>query len=281
MKLLRATLYSAFALAISACSLEGDPVLASAGDGKADSPTESRAGRFVTTMIPLQDGCNMRMEVEAAELVDVELAADGNTFVLSTDGDDASCAIDEDGLFECEFEQPATPLLDSVTLTLAGSFDGNDRFEATMSTAIECEGTECDELAMIFDGVELPCTTSASVVGTRALADDFEVEAGDYVITVSPPVEGVSTCQSDTLGALPDVVAIDTNDDGFTLDDGLGLFECFLDEGGAIECDRIVEVPGLEFSSVAAGAFTDQNNVVGALQVDVSCTGTDEECAMA
>jgi hypothetical protein len=119
------------------------------------------------------------------------------------------------------------------------------------------------------------------MVGTRAQSDDFQVQPGGYAIAVSAPVPEVSTCQVDVLGAFSEVVTIESSDEGFTLDDGQGAFDCFLETGGAIACERLLEVPGLEFSSTAVGAFTNANQAVGALQVEVHCTGSEDECAQA
>lgn len=283
MRFLRAALCSVPVLSVVACSsFEGEPNPETLHDESADNPVapQSVAGDFVTTMLPMLDGCEIGLDLEEAEIFEIVVSDGGSRFVIESAGDDADCMLDEDDSFACLFE--AYPLLPEMKTTLIGRFDGPNTFIGTLATEIECEGESCSELTeRLLGDKELPCESVAMVAGTRAQSDDFNVSPGTYRLGLEAAIPDVSTCESDTLGAIPEIVMLATSEDGFTLDGGFTPFDCLLEEGGAMDCTREIEALGLTYEARAVGAFVSESRAIGALRIDVRCAGEGDDCAAA
>jgi hypothetical protein len=192
------------------------------------------------------------------------------------EGEEVRCVLGSEGAAECSF--PENPLLAAVKTTLTGTFGDENRFDGTLTTAIECEGTECDDLAEFFEDVELPCESKSQLTALRA-SGDTAVEDGDFSMAVSERVGELSTCKRDVMGPLPETVEVlDSDGEFFIVDDGLSDFECFVSESGAAECERFLDVPDFDFYTYAVGSVQDDGSVVGAMAVEVDCFGSTGLC---
>ncbi len=269
-------------LLIGCASYGADMQPSSDKSDETDSADSARSGAFLTQMVTQTDGCGLDEDLHEPEVVEVTASDDGNHFEYEEDGNLISCDRADGGSYDCTVTSAATDLFD-MKVTMDLKWSSADRFAGSISMKMDCsDAMSADFCSQLEESLPngLPCETTAKLIATPPMADDFAPEQGNYTLTVGEPLP-VSSCAL-AFPVTPDQNAIlKAGDQGRGLklfdDDGgaLAPFSCFLAADGVVECDRTLELDGLSIDSEIITVFSGAGVTEGALQVTLDCVSDD------